>query len=99
MPLRSKVAVVTGAGRGIGRATTLALARAGATMVGAARTPTDLQTLEAEVRSLGGTVLAVTADVSDEADAARLIATTLEAFGQVDVLVNNAGRTLRAPIA
>lgn len=89
--LKGQVAVITGAGRGIGRSTALALAREGVHVVLAARTAEDLNTLKTEVEALGVQALAVPCDVSQEADVARLKQAALDAFGQVDILVNNAG--------
>ncbi len=91
--LAGKAAVVTGAGKGIGRATALALARAGAHVVLAARTAADLEALADEIDSLPGDAqaLAVPTDVSDEAAVARLATASFAAFGQIDILVNNAG--------
>lgn len=89
--LQGKVAVVTGAGKGIGRAAALALAREGAAVVITSRTEADLQSLAAEIEALGGRALAVPADVSREADVERLKSEAHRAFGKVDILVNNAG--------
>jgi NAD(P)-dependent dehydrogenase (short-subunit alcohol dehydrogenase family) len=89
--LKGKVAVVTGASRGIGRATALALAREEAHVVVTARTRPDLEELAREIQSLGVQGLAVPADVSQEEDVERLREKTLSAFDQVNILVNNAG--------
>lgn len=91
--LNGKTAVVTGAGRGIGRATALALAQEGANVVLASRTKADLDTLAAEIPALGtgSRALAVPSDVSKEDDVAQLARRALSAFGQVHILVNNAG--------
>ncbi|MHB1296289.1 MAG: SDR family oxidoreductase [Anaerolineae bacterium] len=91
--LAGKVAVVTGAGKGIGRASALALAREGAHVVVASRTRADLESLAAEVEALdsGARALVVPADVSKEEDVERLAQEAFAAFGQVDILVNNAG--------
>lgn len=91
--LRGKVAVVTGAGKGIGRASALALAKEGAHVVVTSRTKADLDSLAEEIHALdnGTKALVVPADVSDEADVNRLASAAFAAFGQVDILVNNAG--------
>ncbi len=91
--LQGKVAVVTGAGRGIGRASAYALAQEGAHVVLAARTKSDLVTVAERIITLdnGAQTLVVPADVSQEADVDRLAQAAFDAFGQVDILVNNAG--------
>jgi len=86
------VAVVTGAGRGIGREVARRLARDGRTVVVTARSTDELAQTVALVEADGGSAVAVTADVSDP-DAVRRMAETAEALGDVDVLVNNAGVT------
>lgn len=91
--LDGKVALVTGASRGIGRATALALAEAGADVALAARRPGPLEEAADAVRKLGRTALAVPTDTNDADACDGLVARTLEAFGRVDVLVNNAGGT------
>jgi 7-alpha-hydroxysteroid dehydrogenase len=89
--LDGKVAVVTGAGKGIGAGTARALAEAGADVVCAARTPGDIETLADEVRALGRRALAVPTDVTEHDQRARLIARAVDEFGRIDTLVNNAG--------
>ncbi len=94
MVLNDSVAIVTGSGRGIGRAIALELARAGAKVVVnyAGRSDKAEETVEL-IREAGGESLAVQADVSQSEDVDRLIQTTLAHFGKVDILVNNAGIT------
>lgn len=89
--LQGRVAVVTGAGKGIGRATALALAQHGARVVLAARTADDLTALAAEITAAGGEALAVPTDVSQEGAVAHLAQAAHATFGPVDILVNNAG--------
>jgi 7-alpha-hydroxysteroid dehydrogenase len=86
-----KVAIITGAGRGIGAATALAYAEAGADVVIAARTRAQLETTAAAVRALGRRALIVEADVMRAADLDNLVARALAEFGRIDLLVNNAG--------
>ena len=94
MVLNDSVAIVTGSGRGIGRAIALELAVAGAKVVVnyAGRVDKAEETVEL-IREAGGECLAVQADVSQTADVDRLIKTTLDYFGKIDILVNNAGIT------
>lgn len=91
MKLEGKVAVVTGAGRGIGRATALALAGEGCAVVLVARSRPEIDAMAGEVTRLGCQALPLVADVAQEADVARMADRTLESFGRVDILVNNAG--------
>lgn len=93
MPLENKTAIVTGAGRGIGKAIALDLARAGANIVFTNRTKSLADATQAEVEALGRKCLAVQADVSDPAQMDAMVAQALEAFPTLDILVNNAGIT------
>jgi NAD(P)-dependent dehydrogenase (short-subunit alcohol dehydrogenase family) len=88
--LKNKVAIVTGAGRGIGRAIALKLATAGASVVVVSRTAEAIDAVASEISTSGGKALAIAADVSRDADIARIISATLERFGGIDILVNNA---------
>lgn len=94
--LTGKVAVVTGAGKGIGRAICLELAQAGADVFGVSRTGADLDSLGEEVRALGVRFGACLADLSSAA-VAEFAAKHAAAFGDVDILVNNAGVARTAP--
>ncbi|MBW4719038.1 SDR family NAD(P)-dependent oxidoreductase [Saccharothrix obliqua] len=89
--LQGKVALVTGASSGIGAATAIALGRAGASVVVAARRVDRLAALERELTAAGVEALAVELDVTDEAACRAAVTRTVEAFGGLDVLVNNAG--------
>jgi 3-oxoacyl-[acyl-carrier protein] reductase len=91
MRLQNKIALVTGASRGIGRATCLALAREGATIVGTARTEADLEALAKELAALGVAARTFAGDVTKAADVAAVVSQAVTAFGRIDVLVNNAG--------
>lgn len=89
--LQGKVAIVTGAGKGIGRACAIALAQAGADVALAARTQADLDAVAAEISALGRRAVAVACDVSDESALDQLVARTLAELGKIHILVNNAG--------
>ena len=91
------VALVTGGGTGVGRATVLELARAGAAVAICGRRPEPLEAVGAEVEALGGECLAVPADVREPEAVERLVDAVLDRFGRVDVLVNNAGGQFTAP--
>ncbi|MGI9859815.1 3-oxoacyl-[acyl-carrier-protein] reductase [Moorella naiadis] len=92
MILKGQVAVVTGASRGIGRATALALARAGArVVVNYAQQEEAAGQVVAAIKEEGGQALAVRADVGDHEAARELIQTAVQEFGRLDILVNNAG--------
>jgi 3-oxoacyl-[acyl-carrier protein] reductase len=92
--LKDKVAIVTGASRGIGRATALALAAAGAqVVVNYARSSPAADEVVAQITAQGGSAIALQADVSDADQVDALIKATLDQWGRVDVLVNNAGIT------
>ena len=89
---QGKVALVTGAGSGIGRAIALELARSGATVMLSGRRPEPLAAVQQEVAALGGTAHMHPADVADPELAAQLVAETKRVLGRIDILVNNAGR-------
>src|SRR5262249_22856202 len=92
--LTDRVAIVTGAGKGIGRGITLAFAEAGADVVCAARTQADIDAVADEVRRRGRRSLSIKTDVMQTEDLQKLVQATLDALGRIDVLVNNAGGTL-----
>lgn len=95
--LTGKVAIVTGAGRGIGRSIALGLAEHGADVVLCSRTQKELQQVAQEVKSLGQKALPFVIDMSQISQFDRLIGETLKVFGHIDVLVNNAGLLIVAP--
>ena len=90
-PLAGETALVTGAGRGIGRAVAIAFARAGATVVLSARTADQLDQTAAEIASLGGRALAVPGDVTRKADVDATVERALAETGRLDIVVNTAG--------
>jgi 3-oxoacyl-[acyl-carrier protein] reductase len=98
LPLAGYVAIVTGGGRGLGRAMTLGLAQAGAAVVAtAAREPDEVERVAAEANegAAAGRVMPLLADVIKEEDCARTVAAALDRYGRLDVLVNNAGRGMK----
>ena len=93
MKLKNKVAIVTGAGRGIGKAIAEAFAKEGASVVCSAR---SVDEIDAVAEAIGG--LAIPCDVADEAAIRKLMDATVDAYGPIDVLVNNAGAVARLPV-
>ncbi|EAT15928.1 3-oxoacyl-[acyl-carrier-protein] reductase [Desulfuromonas acetoxidans] len=91
--LKDRVAIVTGASRGIGRCIAQYLARQGARIVAVSRKQQDTEALVAEIKDQGGDAISVAADVAVEGDVTAMIDAAQEAFGQIDILVNNAGIT------
>ncbi|MFO0674422.1 MAG: SDR family oxidoreductase [Polyangiaceae bacterium] len=91
MRLSNKIALVTGASRGIGHASSLALAKEGATIAAVARTKSDLDALVQTITSAGGKAKAIVCDVTKSAEVAAAVKETASAFGRIDILVNNAG--------
>jgi meso-butanediol dehydrogenase / (S,S)-butanediol dehydrogenase / diacetyl reductase len=91
MRLKDKIALVTGASRGIGHASCLALAKEGATIVGTARNTKELAELEKAVQAVGGKAKTFAGDVTKSADVASVVQQAVAAFGRIDILVNNAG--------
>jgi NAD(P)-dependent dehydrogenase (short-subunit alcohol dehydrogenase family) len=95
--LKAKVAIVTGAGRGIGRGIAEGLAKAGAKVVCAARTRSQLDEVVSSIERDGGTALACELDMKDLDSLQSVVDLTSETFGQLDILVNNAGMNIREP--
>jgi NAD(P)-dependent dehydrogenase (short-subunit alcohol dehydrogenase family) len=91
MKLRGRVAIVTGAGRGIGKAIAFALAQEGAYLVLTSRTSPEVEATTAEVRHHTRRALAIQMDVSQRQEVEAMVASTLAGFGRIDILVNNAG--------
>lgn len=96
--VRNKVVVITGGSSGIGLATAQRVAEAGAITVIVARGEDELFKARDAMTAAGGKVFAYTADLSDMADCDRLVKTVLDAHGRVDILINNAGRSIRRSI-
>ena len=96
--LKQKVGIVTGASSGIGEATAIALAAAGAKVAIAARRSERLETLTQRIQQNGGEALPITADVANEAQVQDMVSATKDKWGRVDILVNNAGVMLLGPV-
>ncbi len=91
--LKNKYALVTGAGKGLGRACSIALAEAGATVLALSRTPSDLNKLERDIKKIKGKIIKVPCDVMNYEE----LKTKLEKIKIIDVLVNNAGTNIPEP--
>jgi NAD(P)-dependent dehydrogenase (short-subunit alcohol dehydrogenase family) len=96
--VRNKIVVVTGASSGIGEDCALKLAAAGATVILAARTPHKLHDTLAKIKARGGKAFAYACDLSDMADCDRFVKTVLDEHRHVDILINNAGRSIRRSV-
>ena len=94
--MKNKIVIITGASGGIGEALAKKFSSEGSIVVIAARQIEKLETLKMELEAAGGKVLAVVCDVSKESDCKNLIDQTIKAFGKIDVLINNAGISMRA---
>lgn len=97
-PLAGKIAIVTGAGRGIGRATALLLGQSGARVVLASRSEFELSAVSEEITKQNGEALAVSTDLTRDDEMERLVNRALEHWGSVDYLINNAGWGRTAPV-
>jgi NAD(P)-dependent dehydrogenase (short-subunit alcohol dehydrogenase family) len=95
--LTGKTAIVTGAGRGIGRSVAVGLAKAGANIVVCSRTESELTEVAQEISNSGREVLVVPCDVTRPQDIQYVINETVERFGVIDILINNAGMTIKRP--
>ncbi len=95
LSLNGKIAIVTGASRGLGRSMALGLAEAGADLAIVSRGLPDLEKVAEEIRSLGRRALPISADMSNLEDIPKMVDSVLNEFGKIDILVNNAGTTIR----
>jgi NAD(P)-dependent dehydrogenase (short-subunit alcohol dehydrogenase family) len=95
--LEGKVALVTGAGRGIGKALALGLAQDGADLICLSRTEAEVAATAAACRELGRRAMAVTADITRKEQVEAAVAAALDQMGRIDILVNNAGMNIRTP--
>ncbi|MCK9506251.1 MAG: SDR family oxidoreductase [Porticoccaceae bacterium] len=96
--LSGLVAIVTGAGQGVGQGVALALAKAGARVTAASKTEAKLTETRALIEQAGGTVHTMAADVCEAEDIARIVDETIEKFGRIDILVNNAQQAALGPL-
>jgi len=96
--LRDRVAIVTGASRGIGRAIAVMLGRHGVKVAAAARTEQGLLAVCAEIESLGGEAMAIRTDMTSEQDIKQLVHAAVERFGRLDIVINNAGTGVFVPL-
>ena len=96
--LRGRVAIVTGGGKGIGKAIAMGLARAGAKVVVAARTEEPIRATADEILAMGGEAVARVTDVSRTDQLEDLVKATVDAFGTIDILINNAARSILRPL-
>lgn len=91
MRLFQKVAIITGSGQGIGRATALAFAKEGALVVLNARTKANIDAVADEIKSIGGRAIALPGNISDQRIVKQVVDATVSTYGKIDILVNNAG--------
>ncbi len=98
MKLENRIAIITGGGRGIGRATALSFANEGADIVLAARTETEINSVAEEIKDMGRKTLPIVTDVQLKSDVESMVNKAFTAFGKIDILVNNAGVAIHNPI-
>lgn len=98
MKLENRIAIITGGGRGIGRATALSFANEGADIALAARTETEINSVAKEINDIGRKALPIVTDVQLKSDVESMVNQAFTAFGKIDILVNNAGVAIHNPI-
>lgn len=98
MRLKDKVAIITGGGRGIGKAIALGFANQGAHIIVAARTESEVSSVAAKIKEVGRESLGIVCDISDENQVKNLVDATFNKFKKVDVLINNAGIGAMRPV-
>ena len=98
MTLKDQVGIITGGGRGIGRATALTFAKEDASIAVVARTESEIENVAREIRDLGGNAIAIKTDVSNEEQVEAMAQKVLDEFGRIDILVNSAGVAIHANI-
>ncbi|MCU0285350.1 MAG: SDR family NAD(P)-dependent oxidoreductase, partial [Acidobacteria bacterium] len=98
MRLKDKVAIITGGGRGIGKAIALGFANQGAHIVAAARTESEVISVSERIKELGRESLGIVCDISNEDQVKNLVDVTVKKFGRIDVLINNAGIGSMRPV-
>ena len=91
MKLKDKVAIITGSSKGMGKATALMFAKEGAKVVINSRSPEEENSVRKQIEKDGGSAIFIQADISDTKDVEKMFKETVETYGTVDVLVNNAG--------